>query len=115
MSEKNPSGCKTGLGKKRGPAKSERRLAAESAGMSRNRMYNALILAELPEDEFEALVESDNPPTIAELVRIGRGYEAHRKSNSRGISRLQRAWDESPEIDRLALLKHIKANKEAYT
>jgi len=108
MSEKNPSGCKTGLGKKRGPAKSERRLAAESAGISRNGMYTALALAKIPDDEFEALVESDNPPSVTELDRISRGYEAHRKSNSRRISRLQRAWNESPEIDRLALLKHIE-------
>ena len=108
MTDKNPSGRKAGLGKKRGPAKSQRRQIFEDAGFSRNQMYDVLAVGAIPKDEVEALIESDNPPSISELVRIGRGHDAHRKSNSRGISRLQRAWNEAPDIDRLALIKHIE-------
>jgi hypothetical protein len=57
---------------KRGPKQSERRQAAEAAGMSRGQMWRAMKLASIPEDEFEALVESDEPPTVSELVEVGR-------------------------------------------
>jgi hypothetical protein len=45
--------------------------AAETAGLSRNQKVTALRVANVPEQEFEAAVESDNPPTITELARIG--------------------------------------------
>jgi len=60
------------LSKKRGPSKSLRRQAAEDAGMSRSKMWRCLQVSNIAKDEFEALVESDNPPTVTELVQIGR-------------------------------------------
>jgi hypothetical protein len=61
------------VSKKRGPARSSRRKAAEAAGLSRGQMWRALQVAEIPEEDFEALVEADAPPSVAELVRVGSG------------------------------------------
>jgi hypothetical protein len=58
--------------KKRGPKQSARRQAAEAAGLSRGRMWRAMKVADIPEDEFERLIESDNPPTVTELVEYSR-------------------------------------------
>ena len=55
--------------KKRGPEKSSVRQAAEAAGISRHQMYQAMKLASVPRDEFEAMVESDDPPTPSEAIR----------------------------------------------
>ena len=60
------------VSKKRGPPRSAMRQAAEAAGISRAWMWRALRVASIPEDEFEALVESDTPPTVTKLVRIAR-------------------------------------------
>ena len=48
---------------------SERDLARE-LGISRAFMWRAKQVASIPEEEFEALVESDNPPTVSELVAM---------------------------------------------
>lgn len=58
--------------KKRGPKRSARREAADSAGVSRSWVWRAAQVASIPEDEFEELVESDEPPTVSALVEIGR-------------------------------------------
>ena len=70
MSKEKPD---SGVNKKRGPQRSKTRRDAEAVGMSRAQMYRAIAVADVPEDEFERLVESDNPPTMTELVRNGRG------------------------------------------
>ena len=62
--------------KKRGPDRSETRKAAEAAGISRGQMYRMLDIASIPKDQFEDLIEGDNPPTMTELVRIARSKEA---------------------------------------
>lgn len=59
--------------------KSEARKLAEAAGLSRAWTWRALQVAAIPEDEFNRLVESDNPPTVSELVRLGYGKPALRK------------------------------------
>ena len=61
------------VNRKHGPERSAMRKAAEAAGMSRSQMWRALQVASIPEDEFEALVESDEPPTVTALVRYARG------------------------------------------
>jgi len=71
MTDENPSGRPYEFRGKRGPERSERRKAAEAAGMSRHQMYQALKLANIPEDEFERLVESDHQPTVTELAAYG--------------------------------------------
>ncbi len=63
----------TVLSKKRGPEKSARRKAADAAGLSRAQMWRAMQVAAIPESEFDNIVESDNPPTVSELVKIGTG------------------------------------------
>jgi ParB family chromosome partitioning protein len=45
--------------------------AATDAGLSKRQKDTALRLASVPEDEFERLVESDNPPTVAQLAELG--------------------------------------------
>jgi len=45
--------------------------AAAEAGMSEHQRKTALRVASIPGDEFEALVESDDPPSVTELARLG--------------------------------------------
>ena len=56
---------------------SERDLAAFT-GMSRRQIWQAKKIASIPEEEFEKLVESDNPPTVSELLNV-----AHRRAGSK--------------------------------
>ncbi|MBM7329473.1 hypothetical protein JS562_41430 [Agrobacterium sp. S2] len=56
---------------------SERDLAAFT-GMSRRQIWQAKKIASIPEDEFEKLVESDNPPTVSELLNV-----AHYRAKSK--------------------------------
>jgi hypothetical protein len=46
--------------------------AAQDAGMSEHQKKQALQVANVPRDSFEAQVESDNPPTITALAEQGR-------------------------------------------
>ena len=80
---KNPSGRPDKFRGKRGPERSERRKIMEDAGMSRHQMYQAMQVASIPEDEFEQLVESQEPPSITELARIGRGEQSKPKPSPR--------------------------------
>jgi len=57
---------------------SMRRLA-EGAGLSLHQTRQAIRVSHIPEDEFARLVESDDPPTVEQLARLGR---------RRGIKRL---------------------------
>lgn len=59
--------------------------------MSRHQLVQALRGAAIPEDEFERMVESDNPPTITALsdrgtrrdARLRRGHAQRRLSAAR--------------------------------
>jgi hypothetical protein len=42
----------------------------EAAGISRHQMYQIVQIGNIPEDEFERLVETDDPPSITELARF---------------------------------------------
>lgn len=55
----------------RGGAPPSRAAVARDAGMSDDQRKQALRVAAIPEEQFEALVESDNPPTISQLEEIG--------------------------------------------
>jgi hypothetical protein len=66
--KKTPAGASRGS---RGPERSPQRQAAEAAGLSLHQMRQALDVARIPDDEFEALIEADEPPTLTELARIG--------------------------------------------
>jgi len=70
------------VSRKRGPSKSPRRQAAEAAGLSRSQTWRIMQVGEVPDDLFEELVESDNPPTVSELVEIGRQHRGLSKSKT---------------------------------
>lgn len=79
MADKNPSGRPDKFRGKRGPERSERRKICEAAGISRHQMHQMMQIGSIPEDEFERLIESDDPPTLTELARIGRGEQSKPK------------------------------------
>lgn len=72
---------------KKGPERSARRQAAEAAGLSRSQMWRAMQVADIPADEFEALVESDTPPTVTELVELSRQQKGHSPRSTRPARR----------------------------
>ena len=49
------------------------RKAAEAAGLSRGQTWRALQVASIPEDDFEEMIESEEPPTVTALVRHATG------------------------------------------
>jgi hypothetical protein len=80
MTTKKPA-AGTGPHSVRAPGRKGRPLSAASkmaraVGMSRHQMYQALQVADIPEDEFERLVEGAEPPTVTEFAAIGRSTRA---------------------------------------
>jgi len=49
-----------------------RQKAAQQAGLSERQKVTALRLASVPPPTFDALVESDSPPTVTQLAELGR-------------------------------------------
>lgn len=47
------------------------RRAAEAAGLSKNQEAQAVRVANVPTEEFEAAVEGDDPPTVTQLAAMG--------------------------------------------
>jgi hypothetical protein len=60
-------GARTDLG---GPSRLSRKAAAEQAGLSKDQAKDALRLANIPQFKFEEFVESDQPPSVARLVKL---------------------------------------------
>jgi hypothetical protein len=54
-----------------GPKVYTRKEAAEDAGLSERQQKTAVRVASVPEEEFEAQVESDSPPTVTALAEQG--------------------------------------------
>jgi len=50
------------------PPPISRSQAARDAGLSRDQKRDAIRVARIPEPEFEAAVESDDPPTVTRLL-----------------------------------------------
>jgi hypothetical protein len=48
-----------------------RRQAAKEAGLSKHQKDTAIRIASVPQEEFEAQVESDSPPTVTALAEQG--------------------------------------------
>ena len=46
--------------------------AATQAGISERQKVTALRIANIPDTEFDALIESDSPPTVTKLAEIGK-------------------------------------------
>lgn len=81
---KNPSGRPDKFSRgKRGPERGERRKMMDEIGISRHQMYQAIQIANIPEDEFERLIASQEPPSLTELARIGRGEQSKPKPSPR--------------------------------
>jgi hypothetical protein len=51
--------------------RSERAQAATAAGLSPDQTKQAIRIANIPAEEFEALIEAENPPTLTELAERG--------------------------------------------
>ena len=83
---------------------SERQLSRQ-LGISRAALWRAKKVAEIPEDEFEALIERDNPATVTQLV----AYSHKRATPATGA--LRRAWNAATEIERADFLSWLKAKK----
>jgi hypothetical protein len=49
-----------------------RKAAAEDAGLSEHQQKTALRIANVPENDFNESVESDNPPTVTKLAEMGK-------------------------------------------
>lgn len=64
------------------PGDSERDLAIK-LGMSRRQIWQAKKIAGIPEDQFEELVEGDNPPTVSALLDL-----AHHRAGSDQVARV---------------------------
>ena len=50
---------------------SNRKQTARDAGLSKHQQVTATRVANVPDEEFTAMVESDNPPTVTKLAEIG--------------------------------------------
>jgi hypothetical protein len=55
--------------------------AAAHAGMSKRQEVTAIRVANVPEDEFELLVESDTPPTVTALAERGKSSRPARTAS----------------------------------
>lgn len=102
MKPKNPSGCPDEFRGKRGPAKSLRTIEAKRAGISRHQMHQAIAIANIPDDEFERLIEQDRPPSLTALASTGKKSKG---TGSTPYSRLVTAWNAASESDRQRLLE----------
>lgn len=61
-----------------------RKQAARDAGLSDRQRVTALRVNNVPRDQFEALVESDNPPTVTELAELGTKHQEPDTSHLEG-------------------------------
>ena len=109
--QKNPSGHPDKFRGSRGPARSERRRMAESAGLSRHQMHQALAVASIPQDEFERMVESDDLPNVTQLAAIGAGRSPSPRRTP--FDRLITAWNAADDDQRTAFLAAIGLHKSA--
>lgn len=63
-----------------------RKQAATEAGLSRDQAKTALRVASVPDDVFEAAVESDSPPTVTALAEVGKSAQKSGDSVAREIA-----------------------------
>lgn len=65
------NGANQNIGAAIGPKVLTRTQAAEDAGLSDRQRKTALRVASIDKDEFERVIESDNPPTVTQLAEMG--------------------------------------------
>jgi len=61
-----------GLAKSEGPPTLSREEAAKKAGISRHKALTAARVGSIPQDQFEELVESPQPPGTTQLAEVGK-------------------------------------------
>jgi hypothetical protein len=81
------------------------RQIADTFGISRAMQWRAKQIINIPEDEFEALIESENPSTVTALVEYARGNQ--QPAPPSGLRRLIREWNRSTKQDQDAFLNWI--------
>lgn len=83
-----------------------RKAAADAAGLSDDQRKTAIRIASVPKDEFERLVESDDPPTVTALAEIGTKRQNRPKKAPEATSwtRLTEAWNEATDEDKARLI-----------
>jgi len=64
------------------PGKLSQREAAANAGLSEHQQLQAVRVANVPKDEFDRLVEGDNPPSLTDLAGIGTKSKPTRRSRA---------------------------------
>lgn len=65
-------GVRTDIQPAEGAHPRSQRQAAASAGMSKHQEKQAVRVSKVPEPDFEAAVESDEPPTVTKLADMGK-------------------------------------------
>lgn len=63
-----------------GDTRLTQRQAAEQAGLSKRQEVDAIRVANVPEEEFERLVEADEPATVTDLAERGKSPRPGRRS-----------------------------------
>ncbi|MET4034516.1 hypothetical protein BjapCC829_28155 [Bradyrhizobium barranii] len=84
------------------------RQIAKQFGISRAVLWRAQQVAHIPAEEFERLIESDNPPTVTQMVEIGRSHGGRpRLKWSRALTSLKRAWAAATPEERAEFVAHV--------
>jgi hypothetical protein len=81
------------------------RQIASQFGISRSKQWRAKKIADIPEEEFEALIEADNPPTVTALVDYAHGRPPPTTTTT--LRRLTREWNRATEQDQIAFLEWV--------
>jgi hypothetical protein len=64
-----------------------RKAAGDAVGLSADQRKDAIRVANVPEDEFEQLVEGSNPPTVTKLAEIGTKHKPAPKPDPKYAAR----------------------------
>ena len=72
-------------------------------GMSRAKAWRAKQVANIPKAEFERLIESDNPPTVTQLVAMARQSPVR----SSRLYSLKRAWGAATDDEKAAFIDWV--------
>ena len=72
MRQQRTKGKRTDLQPNNGSDVKSQKEAAAEAGFSQRQKETAVRVANVPTEEFETLVESENPPTVTALAQRGK-------------------------------------------
>ena len=88
---------------------SQRQVAA-AAGLSKHQEKQAVRVANIPTEEFEALVESERPPTVTALAELG----VRRVASTSGAAAHPHPAPKLETIGRLTLVVHELTKRALY-